>query len=43
MPVRALELGMVNKCFDDYERQLVDDMVSVRLPGDLTRDQIFAD
>ena len=43
MPVRALELGMVNKCFDDYERQLVDDMVSVRLPGDLTRDQIFAE
>lgn len=41
MPVRALELGMVNKCFDDYERQLVDDMVSVRLPGDLTREQIF--
>lgn len=42
-PVRAIELGMVNKCFDDYERQLVDDMVSVRLPGDLTRDRIFTE
>ena len=41
--MQSLQLGMVNKCFDDYERQLVDDMVSVRLPGDLTRDQIFAE
>lgn len=40
--VQAVELGMVNKCFDDYERQLVMDMVSVRLPGDLTREQVFA-
>ena len=34
---------MVNKCFDDYERQLVQDMLSVRIPGDLGRDRIFSD
>lgn len=39
--VQALELGIVNKCFDDYERQLVKDMISVRFPGDLTRETIF--
>ncbi len=37
----ALQLGIVNKCFDEYERQLVADMISVRFPGDLTRDKIF--
>ena len=27
-PARAIEMGIVNKCFDDFERQLVDDVVS---------------
>lgn len=38
---QALELGMVNKCFEQYERQLVSDMISVRFPGDLDRDKVF--
>lgn len=38
----ALELGMVNKCFEQYERQLVSDMISVRFPGDLDRNQVFS-
>ncbi len=43
LPVlEALEMGIVNKCFDSYERQLVSDMITVRFPGDLGRDQIFA-
>lgn len=29
---RALELGIVNKCFDDFERQLVWDVVRARIP-----------
>ncbi len=41
--VEALELGLVNKCFDEYERQLVQDMISVRLPGDLSTDKLFTD
>ncbi len=41
--MQSLQLGMVNKCFDDYERQLVQDIVSVRIPGDLGRDRIFSD
>lgn len=37
----AIDLGIVNKCFDDYERQLVKDMISVRFPGDLGADKVF--
>ena len=39
--VQALKLGIVNKCFDTYERQLVEDMITVRFPGDLGADKIF--
>lgn len=34
-------MGIVNKCFDSYERQLVSDMITVRFPGDLDRNRIF--
>ena len=37
----AIELGMVNKCFEDYERQLVLDLVSVRIPRSMGRDDMF--
>ena len=37
---KALELGMVNKCFDSYERQLVLDLVAVRMPGNLKSEDI---
>ena len=40
---KALSLGMVNKCFDDYERQLVDDLLTVRFPAGLTRADVFSD
>lgn len=40
--MQALELGIVNKCFEEYERQLVRDMITVRFSGDLRREQIFA-
>lgn len=39
--ISALNLGIVNKCFDDYERQLIEDMITVRFPGDLKKEQIF--
>lgn len=39
--IQAIRLGIVNKCFDDYERQLVEDMITVRFPGDLGKDKIF--
>ena len=39
--IRALELGIVNKCFDDFERQLVEDVVRGRIPEDLTGRDAF--
>lgn len=44
LPVlQALSLGIVNKCFEEYERQLVSDLLSVRFPGDLDRSSLFED
>ncbi len=37
----ALELGIVNKSFDDFERQLVSDMITTRIDGKLTRSDLF--
>ena len=39
--VRALELGIVNKCFDEFERQLVADVVQGRVPEDLSGGDVF--
>ena len=37
----ALELGIVNKSFDDFERQLVDDIISARIDGSADRADLF--
>ena len=39
---QALELGIVNKSFDDYERQLVADIISTKISSGLTAADIFA-
>lgn len=38
---RALDLGLVNKSFDDFEKQLVRDVIRARLPGTLTCGDVF--
>ena len=37
----ALEMGLVNKSFDDFERQLVADMIRLRVDGELSADELF--
>lgn len=37
----ALELGIVNKSFDDFERQLIHDILAARIDGAATRVQLF--
>ncbi len=39
---RALELGLVNKSFDDFERQLVVDVIRTRLPDEIHYGDVFA-
>ena len=37
----ALDMGIVNKCFDRFDCQLVADLIAARLPSSLTRAQLF--
>ena len=39
---KALEMGLINKCFDQYERQLVLDIISARFPKSLHGESIFS-
>ena len=39
---QALEMGLVNKTFDEFERQLVSDILAARIPTDVGRKHIFA-
>ena len=34
-------MGIINKAFEPFERQLVADAVWARLPRDATRDKLF--
>lgn len=37
----ALEMGIINKSFDDFERQLVSDVIAARIPAALGEDELF--
>ena len=37
----ALEMCVVNKTFDSYERSLIRDVISARIPQNLSREEIF--
>ena len=36
-----MELGIINKSFDDFERQLVADIIAAKISGKLTAADIF--
>lgn len=40
---KSLQMGITNKSFDDFERELVEDVIRLRMPKKLERDQIFRD
>ncbi|NYB72745.1 MoxR family ATPase [Sedimentibacter hydroxybenzoicus DSM 7310] len=40
-PVRALQMGIVNKSFDEFERKLVEDVIKLRIPDNIDRGEIF--
>ena len=39
----ALSIAIVNKSFDEFERTLVEDIVSARIDGKLTKEELFSD
>lgn len=40
-PALALQMGIVNKCFDMFEKEIVRDVVVTRIPEDWTREDVF--
>ena len=38
---QALELGITNKSFDDFERQIVADIIAARIDGSVGRNELF--
>lgn len=40
---KALQMGITNKSFDDYERKLVEDVIHLRIPESIKRGEIFTD
>ena len=40
-PVKALQMGIANKSFDDFERTLVEDVIRLRMADNLGRNKIF--
>jgi len=38
---QALQMGITNKSFDDFERALVEDVIRLRIPENLERSKIF--
>nr|WP_300091143.1 MoxR family ATPase [Sedimentibacter sp.] len=38
---KALQMGITNKSFDDFERKLVEDVIRLRIPDKLEREDIF--
>ena len=38
----ALNIAVINKSFDEFERTLVEDIVSARIDGKLTKEDLFS-
>lgn len=40
-PAKAVRMGIVNKTFDVFEKEIVEDVVSTRIPSDWTRNDVY--
>lgn len=40
-PADAIDMGITNKCFDSFERELIRDIVMTRIPDDWTSNDVF--
>ena len=40
-PWQAVQMGITNKAFDIFEREIVSDMVMTRIPEEWTKEQVF--
>ena len=42
-PANAIRIGVLNKCFDPFEKELLEDSANTRIPADWTRRDVFED
>ena len=40
-PWQAVQMGVINKTFDIFEKEIVEDVVSTRIPKEWTRDDVY--
>lgn len=40
-PLYAIRMGILNKTFDMFEKEIVEDVINTRIPEDLTRENFF--
>ncbi len=40
-PLQAIRMGIVNKCFDTFEKEMVEDIVMTRIPSSWTDGDFF--
>lgn len=41
-PAFAIRMGVINKCFDTFEKEIVEDVVMTRIPEEWKADDVFA-
>lgn len=42
-PLQAVRMGITNKSFDIFEKEIIDDVVMTRIPKDWTREDVYPD
>ena len=40
-PRKAVQMGVINKCFDGFEKEIVEDVVTTRIPEEWTWENVF--
>jgi MoxR-like ATPase len=41
-PAAAVSMGVINKCFDAFEKEIVSDVVMTRIPSQWTKNDVFS-
>ena len=42
-PALAVQMGIINKCFDIFEKEIVRDVVMTRIPEEWTKGDVFTE
>lgn len=40
-PAAAIRIGVLNKSFDPFEKEILEDAANTRIPGGWTKDDVF--